>query len=193
MAKKTTQNWWRQKLTLFLPLLMTYNKTKTTIGFPVISCIEKTPFICKNINLKIWLFLPDLNLILTWPSPESYLNRLWWSSNRFHWVGNEKLAIKHASRGPIKIGFMCWPLVTCPLWPDLIWVTSISNMGTRQLTLYRLFLIKFVLLDVITHSIDLKYLLTFDLTCDVISDPEVNEISLPSRDIPGLSNAVWIL
>ena len=39
--------------TIFLPLLTTYNKTKTTIGFPVMSCIEYIPFICKNANLKI--------------------------------------------------------------------------------------------------------------------------------------------
>ena len=53
--------------------------------------------------------------------------------------------------------------------------------------------LKFVLLDVITHSIEhpetVKHL-TFDLTCDVISDPEVNEISFPSTDFPGISNAV---
>ena len=30
----------------------------------------------------------------------------------------------------------------------------------------------------------------FDLTCDVIGDPEVNEIGVPSRNLTGLSNAV---
>ena len=52
---------------------------------------------------------------------------------------------------------------------------------------------KMRLSDVIKHSIEspstVKHL-TFDLTCDVLSDPEANEISLPSTDFPGLSNAV---
>ena len=33
----------------------------------------------------------------------------------------------------------------------------------------------------------------FDLTCDVIGDPKVNEIGFPSTNLTGLSNAVWIL
>ena len=81
---------------------------------------------------------------------------------------------------PKNIHFKIW---FYPLWPYLVSVTSISNIGTRQLTLYRLFLIKCVLLDVITHSIEHPWTvkqLTFDLPCDVISDPEVNEINLPS-------------
>ena len=32
--------------------------------------------------------------------------------------------------------------------------------------------------------------LCFDLTCDVIDSPEVNEAGLPSINFPGLSNAV---
>ena len=38
--------------TIFLPLLTTYNKTKTTIGFPVMSCIEQTAFMCKKCQPK---------------------------------------------------------------------------------------------------------------------------------------------
>ena len=45
----------------FSPLLIMYNNTKTTIGFPVMSCNEWIPFICKNINLKIFTFF-DLTL-----------------------------------------------------------------------------------------------------------------------------------
>ena len=33
----------------------------------------------------------------------------------------------------------------------------------------------------------------FDLTCDVIGDPEVNEIWFPDRTLRGLSNTVKIL
>ena len=36
----------------FSPLFTTDNKTKITIGFPVMSCIEYIPFLCKNIQLK---------------------------------------------------------------------------------------------------------------------------------------------
>ena len=32
----------------------------------------------------------------------------------------------------------------------------------------------------------------FDLTCDVIGDPEVNKIKFPTTTFPELSNAVWI-
>ena len=162
-------------------------------------------FYMQKCQLKNLTFLSDLTffifpspyLTLSWPDlHQSNLNRFWLSSNQFHWVGNEKLALIHASHGPIIVGFMCGPLVSCPLWPDVISVASFSNIGTRQLTLYRLCSIKFVLLDVITHSIEhpwtVKYL-TFDLTCDVISDSEANEISFPSTDFPGLLNAVSVL
>ena len=41
MAKKNSKLMTSNIQTLFfLPLLTTYNKTKTTIGFPVMSCIE---------------------------------------------------------------------------------------------------------------------------------------------------------
>ena len=33
----------------------------------------------------------------------------------------------------------------------------------------------------------------FDLTCDVMSDPEVNNIRFPATQFPDLSNAVWSL
>ena len=35
-------------------------------------------------------------------------------------------------------------------------------------------------------------ILTFDLTCDVTRDPEVNKICFPLTVFPGLSNAAWI-
>ena len=91
---------------------------------------------------------------------------------------------------------MCWPLVTCPLRLDLVLVTSIGNICTRQLTLYGWFSLKCVSLDVIAHSIEHPWTVkhfTFDLTCDVISDHKVNEISISSIVFTGLSKAVWIL
>ena len=86
-----------------------------------------------------------------------------------------------------------WP----DLWPDLVLpVTSNSNISTRQLTPYRWFSTKCVFLGVIAHSLEdpwtVKHFI-FDLTCDVIGDPEVNEIWFPSTNLTGLSNAVWIL
>ena len=32
----------------------------------------------------------------------------------------------------------------------------------------------------------------FDLTCDVIGDPDVVNVSFPSTSFPGLSNRFWI-
>ena len=81
----------------------------------------------------------------------------------------KKLAIKHASHGSSKIEFTCCPSVTWPLWPDLISVNTVSSTCTRQLTLYRWFSMKCVLLDVITHSIEHQWLVngeTFSLWSD---------------------------
>ena len=85
------------------------------------------------------------------------------------------------------------------LWPDLaLSVTSNSIICTRQLTPYRWFLTKCVLLGVIAHSLELEDPWTvkhfiFDLTCDVIGDPEVSEIRFSSTNLRGLSNAFWFL
>ena len=86
-----------------------------------------------------------------------------------------------------------WP----DLWPDLLLsVTSNSIMCTSQLTSYRCFSTKCVLLGVIAHTLEdpwtVKHFI-FDLTFDVIGELEVNEIRLPSTYLRGLSNAVCIL
>ena len=145
---------------------------------------NRYPFYPKIMTLKF----NHSYLTLTWPWPDlhqkSPLNRLRWSSNQYYWVWNEKMSMKHTSHGPIKIWFMCWPLVTCPRWPDLIPVTSISNIGTKKLTLYRLFSIKRVLHDAITHSIEHPWKvrhLTFDLTCDVISNSRSMKLVFPRQ------------
>ena len=92
----------------------------------------------------------------------------------------------------VTLGDLWWP----DLWPDLVWsVTSNSNICTWQLTPYRWFWTKCVLLGVIALSLEAPWTVKhfiFDLTCDVIGDPEVNEIWFPLTNLTGLSNAVWI-
>ena len=115
MAKKKLQNWWQSNFqTQFSAILDVVAQNKDHHWTPRDKLNRINTHFMQNYQLWNLTFF---YLTLTWPSTESDLNRTWWSYNRHHWVGNEKLAIKHASHSPRKVGFICWPLVT---WPGII-------------------------------------------------------------------------
>ena len=105
-----------------------------------------------------------------------------------------KLTQKHVSRRP-NPKFSVWPfldLVTLNMLTESLgWYLEVSQ--TRSMSMYWLIFISYgssarqiQILKVVKHF-------DFDLACDVISDPEVNNVRFPLINFPNLSNAVWIL
>ena len=103
----------------------------------------------------------------------------------------------HAAQTPnfkFDLSLTSWPWMTLTfnmLTESLGWYLEVSQ--TRSMSLYWLISISYgssVRQNQI-HQIVKHF--DFDLTCDVISDPEVNNIRFTSTNSPDLSNAIWIL
>ena len=109
-----------------------------------------------------------------------------WPKNMYHATQTQNFQFD--------LSLTLWPWMTLTLnmlTESLGWYLEVSQM--RSMSLYWLISIPYGSSARQSQTLKIVKHFDFDLTCDVISDPEVNKIRFPSTNSLDLSNAVWIL